>query len=118
MHVSLRLHKKIESLDETISVITMMVFNRNGNISRDLTQEIETTNLNSQERQTTSILLTRNTLLLEFRFVVSIYCVQVPAYVSVSVEHDHIKPLYLTQDYLLQRTRRFGELGGKQWKVL
>ena len=36
VHVSLRLHKKIESLDETISVITMMVFNRNGNISRDL----------------------------------------------------------------------------------
>ena len=24
---------------------------------------------------------------------------------------------YITQDYLLQGTRRFGELGGKQWKA-
>ena len=32
--------------------------------------------------------------------------------------HTHtFAPEYTTQDYLLQGTRRFGELGGKQWKA-
>ena len=37
--------------------------------------------------------------------------------IFIELSFSNVAPLIFTQDYLLQRTRRLGELGGKQWKA-